>query len=348
MQNSEQRIQTACLVILSFVSIAFALYWLRPVMVPFILALFFQLMLKAVIDLQRYYLRVPKKIAIITTILFSAVIIFAASVLVSSSVTEMIDKADVYRGNIKQLVARVPTDVFPESWGIDIKQSIRSVSENLSNQVGQMIKATGSAIVNIFSQGVVVFIFFLFLAIGSVRRNSAVSDVWRKGEQKVKIYIGAKFTLSALQGLAVGFVLSLLGIDLALMFGLFAFILNFIPSIGPIIATVLPLPIVLLSSDISLFQSVVAIALPGIIMFVLGNVVEPKVVGDTLRLQPVAILMALIFWGMLWGITGMFLAVPLTAVLTLILEEIEFTRPVADLLTADPPSPRKTRIKKKQ
>lgn len=347
MKNSDQRIQTACLVIVSFVSIAFALYWLRPVMVPFILALFFQLMLKAVIDMQRRYLKVPKNIGIITTIIISVVIIFAATVLISSSVSQMIDKVDAYRGNIQQLVARVPTDVFPESWGIDIRESIRSISENLSDQVGQMIKATGSAIVNIFSQGVVVFIFFLFLAIGSVRRDSAVSAVWRKGEQKVKIYIVAKFTLSAVQGLAVGFVLSLLGIDLALMFGLFAFILNFIPSIGPIIATLLPLPIILLSPDISLVQSIVAIALPGVIMFVLGNVVEPKVVGDTLKLQPVVILMALIFWGMLWGITGMFLAVPLTAVLTLILEEIEFTRPVADLLTADPRSPSEHDKKKK-
>jgi AI-2 transport protein TqsA len=336
MKSGEVRIQTACLVILSFISIAGALYWLRPVMVPFILALFLQLILKLVIDLERKYLKIPKPIAIVATIIISIVVLVGASFLISSSVSQMITKVDAYRGNIQKLFAHVSTEMIPASWGIDVTAHIRSFSENLGNQVGSMIKETGSAILAVFSQGVIVFIFFLFLVIGNTRRHSASHKVWEQGEEKIKKYIGAKFTTSLVQGIMVGGVLYFFGIDLALMFGLFAFILNFIPSIGPIIASLLPIPIVLVTPDISLLRAIIAIALPGLIMFVMGNVVETKVVGDTLKLQPIAILMALIFWGMLWGITGMFLAVPLTAVLTLMLEQMEITRPIASLLASYP------------
>ena len=99
----------------------------------------------------------------------------------------------------------------------------------------------------------------------------------------------------------VGTVLAVLGIDLALVFGLFAFLLNFIPSVGSLIATLLPLPIVLMSPDVSVLVAVLAIGVPGGIQFTIGNVLEPKIMGDALDLHPVAILMALILWGMLWA-----------------------------------------------
>ena len=130
----------------------------------------------------------------------------------------------------------------------------------------------------------------------------------------------------------VGTVLAILGIDLALVFGLLAFLLNFIPSVGSLIATLLPLPVVVVSPDISATTAVLAIAVPGTIQFAIGNVIEPKVMGDALDLHPVVILLALIFWGVLWGIVGMLLATPMTAVMKILFEKIELTAPIADLL----------------
>jgi 4-hydroxybenzoate polyprenyltransferase len=118
----------------------------------------------------------------------------------------------------------------------------------------------------------------------------------------------------------------------ALVFGLFTFLLNFIPSVGSIVATLLPLPVVLMSPAISGTTAVLAIVVPGVIQFGIGSVLEPKLMGSSLDLHPVVILVALIFWGMLWGIPGMFLATPITAVARILLEKIEMTRPVGELL----------------
>ena len=87
----------------------------------------------------------------------------------------------------------------------------------------------------------------------------------------------------------------------------------------------------MISPEISTSTAVLAISIPGIIQFAIGNVLEPKIMGDSLDLHPVVILMALIFWGMLCGIVGMLLAVPLTAIMKIILEKIEITQPIANI-----------------
>jgi AI-2 transport protein TqsA len=127
-------------------------------------------------------------------------------------------------------------------------------------------------------------------------------------------------------------VLALCGVQFAGLFGFLAFFLNFIPNVGGIIATLLPLPIILLSPDMSYVAKVTALAGPGIIQFVTGNIIQPRVQGSALDLHPVIVLMALIFFGMIWGIVGAFLAVPITATIRIVLEKIPDTRPVAELL----------------
>ena len=76
----------------------------------------------------------------------------------------------------------------------------------------------------------------------------------------------------------------------------------------------------------------------GFIVVVIGNLIEPKIMGDNLELHPVVILSALIFWGMLWGVVGMFLAVPMTAILSILLARWEYTKPLADLLAGKLPN----------
>ena len=174
----------------------------------------------------------------------------------------------------------------------------------------------------------------VYLLIGRETRQEGASStgIWSEIESRVERYIATKALLSGATGLLVGTVLAVLGVDLALVFGLFAFLLNFIPSVGSLIATLLPLPIVLMSPDVSVLVAVLAIGVPGGIQFTIGNVLEPKIMGDALDLHPVAILMALILWGMLWGVVGMLLATPITAMLKILFEQLEATRPAARVL----------------
>ena len=134
-------------------------------------------------------------------------------------------------------------------------------------------------------------------------------------------------------GIFVGLALWFFNIELAVLFGLLAFLLNFIPSIGSILGVILPIPVILVTPGISPTTIFLAIAVPGAVEFVIGNIIEPRLMGKRFDLHPIVIMMALIFWGMLWGIIGMFLATPLMVVARLLLQDREMTRPIAELLS---------------
>jgi len=95
------------------------------------------------------------------------------------------------------------------------------------------------------------------------------------------------------------------------------------------------MPVVLLSSEMSPTAKVLALLLPAAIAFVMGNVVQAKLLGDSLTLHPVAVLAGLIFFGMIWGIPGAFLATPMMVVIKIVFEKISATRPLARLLAGD-------------
>lgn len=331
----ERRIQTACLLILSVIGTGFALYWLRPVMVPFVLAVFFALGLQPVVDVQVRRLKLPRSLSIGTTLLLGIGLLTAVAALIQTSVVQLAANAAEYQMWLGELLARVADAAPLELLGIDSSAMLDPISQIPVSAIGSMLLGTTNAIVDLLSKSLLVLIFMIYLLIGRETALSTSDDsgIWRDIERRVERYIATKALVSGATGILVGTVLWLLGIDLALAFGLFAFLLNFIPSVGSLIATLLPLPVVIMSPDTSQAAAVAAIAVPGAIQFVIGSVLEPKILGDALDLHPVAILMALILWGMLWGIVGMLLATPITAMLKILFEQLEPTRPAARLLS---------------
>lgn len=337
-EQQERRIQTACLLILSAIGMGFALYWLRPVMVPFVLAVFFALGLAPVVDAQVRYLKLPRLVGIGTTLLLGVGLMTAVAALIQTSVEQLAANAADYQTRLAGLLARVAEAAPLELLGIDAAAFLDPVSQIPVGAIGGMLLGTTNAIVDLLSKSLLVLIFMIYLLIGRETAMVAASvgeesGIWKDIERRVERYIATKALLSGATGILVGSILWLLGIDLALVFGLFAFLLNFIPSVGSMIATLLPLPVVLMSPDTSYAVAIAAIAVPGTIQFVIGNVLEPKIMGDALDLHPVTILMALILWGMLWGIVGMLLATPITAMLKILFEQLEPTKPAARLLS---------------
>ena len=335
-ETQERRIQTVCLLIQSMIAAGFALFWLRPVMVPFVLAAFFALGLGPVVDVQTRRFKIPRTVAIGTTLLLGVALLTAVAGLIQTSVAQLAANAGDYQERLSELLARIAAAAPLERLGIDDQALIDPVSQIPVGAIGGMLLGTTNAIVDLLSKSLLVLIFMIYLLIGREVAAPGEGDeergVYRDIEKRVERYIATKALVSGATGFLVGLVLYLLGIDLALVFGLFAFLLNFIPSIGSLIATLLPVPVVLVSPDASFGVMVAAIAIPGVIQFVIGNVLEPKIMGDALDLHPVTILMALILWGMLWGIVGMLLATPITAMLKILFEQLEPTRPAARLL----------------
>ena len=326
-QTADRRIQTTCLVILATVAVGATLWWLQSVLVPFVLSLFIALGLSPLIEYLTTKLRVPKWAAVLLTLIFAVALLTLAGMLVMTSATRLAANASTYQEQVLSLIDSALAILPLQDFGVNPDEAIRLPL----NAISTAAIAIANAIVSLVSQGSIVLIFLMFLLLGGSARQTPPGGMWGEVKNRVQKYIAFKFIISAVTGLLVGIILSVLGIELAMAFGLMAFLLNFIPSIGSIVSTLLPLPVVLVSPEMSVLTMVLAIALPGAVQLVIGNVIEPKVMGDELDLHPVTILLALMIWGTLWGVVGMLLATPITAVMKILFERGERTRPIANL-----------------
>jgi len=329
-EQRERRIQTVCLLILSAAVIAFAMWWLRPVMIPFVLATFFAFGLSPLLTFQTRYLHIPRLLAALATLIVGCVVLGLLGSLISTSVAQLAENVDVYQQKINQLLEK--TMILLEGFGFDPVKTFKSLSALPIERVSGMLRGTTRAIVDLLSQGALVLVFLFFILLGSSAKTQPSGGVLGEIESRIQRYIVAKAVVSAATGALVWFVLAMLRVDLALVFGLFAFLLNFIPNLGSLIAILLPLPVVLVSPDSSLTTIILAIGLPTLMQLIFGSFIEPKVMGGALDLHPVTVILALIVWGMLWGIVGMLLAVPLTAVMKIFFERIEHTSLLAEIL----------------
>lgn len=330
--GQEQQIQTVCLLIVSVVAVAVGLYWLRSVMVPFVFAVLIAFGLVPLIDLLIRYLHLPRSIALLMTLLASFVMLGVVGGLISSSVDKLAARADIYQEQLAQLMDRGMAALPLERFGVQVERTVESLSDISLTTVSSMLFTVTGELLGLVSSGLLVMIFVAFMLVGSTGLEMARDGFWGEVQSRIQRYIIVKGLVSALTGVLVGLTLVLLGVDLALVFGVFAFLLNFIPSLGSIVATLLPLPVVLVSPDLTPTARVLAILVPLVIQFIIGNIVDPKLMGKSLDLHPVTLLLALILWGTLWGIVGMFLAVPITAILKIIFERMEVTTPFAELL----------------
>lgn len=130
-------------------------------------------------------------------------------------------------------------------------------------------------------------------------------------EYMVKNYVALKTILSAGTGLAVAAFLIIFNVPLAMVFGLLAFLFNYIPCVGSVIATFLPIPVLILDENMSANQKIMAFLMPASVQMYVGNVLEPVLFGSSLNLTSLSILVALTFCSYLWGICGAVLSVPL-------------------------------------
>jgi AI-2 transport protein TqsA len=325
----ERRVQTVCLAILTTIGLAFALWWLRPVMIPFVLALFISMGLRLGVRLLVTRARVPRAFALPVTLVLGIGAMAGLGGLASASIGQLAENAPIYNQQLQELLDR------PETWIPAPLQSFDLVNYDRLKEipvaaVGGVLAKTTNALLGVLSQSFLVLIFVVFLMMGS--RPERATGTTGEIQSQVQTYLVSKILISGATGILVGVVLSLLGIPLAMAFGLVAFLLNFIPSIGSIIATLLPLPVALASPDVSGTAATLAIVLPGAIQLGVGNILEPKIMGDSLDLHPVTVLINLIFWGMLWGIVGMLLAVPITAVVKIFLSKFDGTHGIAELM----------------
>jgi hypothetical protein len=146
----------------------------------------------------------------------------------------------------------------------------------------------------------------------------------QKIEAQIRHYVILKTKLSALTAVLVTLALFLCGVKLWLVWGVLAFVLNFIPTVGSLIAMVLPLPVIIVDDTLSVGTKLLAFLLPALVQGYVGNVLEPAMFGKSLNLTAISVLCALVLWSAIWGISGAILSVPLLGVTKLLLAQADY------------------------
>ncbi|GJM20930.1 MAG: AI-2E family transporter [Planctomycetota bacterium] len=158
----------------------------------------------------------------------------------------------------------------------------------------------------------------------------------------IQRYLGVKTVTSLATGVLCFTVLQILGLPYALLFGFLTFLLNFIPTFGSFAAAVPPIATALVTRD-GLTDAIIVGITYFAVNITIGGILEPRLLGRELNLSPLVVLVSVVVWAALWGVPGMFLAVPLTATAQIVMNNMDSTRSVAILLSNGPPAPRRRR-----
>ncbi len=306
------------------------------IIAPFLLAAFAAAVSLPALDwLRRLGARTGA--AIVAVVLLNATVLIFLGWIVMQSIAELRNELPVYitRGQILEQSLRERLT----GWGVEIGPDYYATLVQ-PERLLEMATSTARNLTSVLSLGLLILLYLIFMLLESV----AFPDKWRAvfGQnssgiggaaaalKQVQRYLALKTVISLVTGTSVGVGAWLLGVDFALLWGFLAFALNYIPSIGSIIAAVPAVLVALLQ-----FGPARALALAAVYLgvnVVLGNFVDPILVGRQLRLSPIIVLTSLVFWGFTLGLTGMFLAVPLTIALRIVMQGSSALAPYAALM----------------
>jgi len=339
MPQLEHRHTSFLLTLAALVIVIAGIKTAQVLLVPFLLAFFISIICaRPFFWLQQR--RVPAPLAlliVISVVMLGGLIVIS---LISSSVNDFTRELPVYQDKLR-VQTLLLFDWF-EKMGVKVSKDILLEHFNpgaLMQSAGTMLAKAGGVLTNSFLILLTV-IFILFEASGMPNKLRAALpdaksslDSFEKISTGVRQYLAIKTLVSFGTGLCVAVWLFFLGLDYAPLWGMIAFLFNYIPNVGSIIAAV---PAVLLAVvQLGPGYSLVVAALYLIVNVIMGNAVEPRLMGQKLGLSALVIFISLVFWGWVLGPVGMLLSVPLTMVVKIALEVNESTRWLAILLSSD-------------
>lgn len=331
---SAEGVQTFGIAFLAAIAMGFALSFTSNIMIPFVLSLFLYIVLSPVKVFFKNKLRFPNTLALLATFAVVFILLTLVFFILFSAIQEFAVGYKAYEAK-----AIYFTDTV-QKWlvlkGVPLESlNISTAFKNLP--FAQLVKGAGYSALSLITTTFLVFIFLIFLFTGGSPKTRALNFESRVGKEinaQIRKYLAIKFLTSALTALLVFVVYTALDLDLAFLFAFLVFILNFIPTVGSMIATLLPLPVAFFQYD-AMTPVLLVLFIPGAIQFAIGNILEPKVMGQGLNLHPVTVLMSLMFWSLIWGVVGAFLAVPITAMIKIIIVKIEGGKIIAKMMAGN-------------
>jgi AI-2 transport protein TqsA len=326
------------LIILTLVLLG--LYIGQHLIVPFIISVVIWYLLNSLGDLfGKIKFRkkpMPRVVQLSLGFILFIVVSFFIIQLVMSNFETFATEYPTYHDNFIKLTTR-----FSESYNIDLLQNNYFESLDLPGLLTDVLDSSLGFLTTFFL--VLLYVVFLLLEqqifhtklrLIFKERNEYVRflGIVRKVDQSVHSFVSIKTSLCLLSGIVSYLVLIIIGVDFAFLWAFLIFLFNFIPIIGAFIGVVFPSLIALVQFG-TILEPVLVISLLSAIQLVVGNILEPKVLGTKLNLSPLVVVLSLTFWGSLWGIAGMFLCVPITVIMMIVFNQFEGTKKIAILLS---------------
>ena len=282
--------------------------------------------------------KVPTPLAITLSIVLTLFLLFAAGVFLNGRINSFVASYPDYADKFVALFGHF-TSGMPD-WAGEIFQKFDWI-----NRLGRYVVSLPRAVIGFFSSITIVMIIATFMLFEqhelgpklrrafSESRANRIDEVLHDISGQVSRYMILQIIISAATGVCVWLALSVLKVDFAGSWGMLAFVLNFIPTIGSIIASTPPILIALVQYAPDSYWPAILTSLALLaIQMTIGNVISPRVMGDNLNLSPVVVLVSLLFWAWLWGPAGALLSVPVTAAIKIICDNVEPLEPIGVIL----------------
>ncbi|MDO4571016.1 MAG: AI-2E family transporter [Planctomycetia bacterium] len=319
---------TGGVLLLTFIAFSFALYFTRMFMIPFVFSIFITAMVSPIDNLIVVRFNLPRWVGLACSFSIILFLVFLLIFLVRFAAIQLTDTIRSFDISAEQFMDK--TGDMISYFGVP-KEYVDAdkLLEPIKQEGPAYLKATASMFQSFISCGTLVLLFCLFILMGHNPKIREKNEIYSEIERSIQKYLNIKFFISLATGLAIYILFLCLGVPMAFLFGILTFVLNFIPSIGSIIATFLPMPVVLITEGFTPTGIALAFFVPVLIQNLMGNIIEPNLQGQGLNLHPVSILLALGYFGVVWGPVGMLLAAPMTAALRIILLEFKMTKWIA-------------------
>ena len=329
---------------------------LQSVLLPFVVAVLFSIVFDPMVKFLKKK-RIPTVISLLSVVLTFAVVLFLISLLLYSSASSVAETLPIYETKFQSLLNNLENFVrtTAQSMGVNI-DDLKFTDVIPFATISNAATGLANSFLGFLTNAAMVLLFMLFILAGSGglknkileafsdEQAERISTVISNISTRVRKYLTTKFFVAFGTATLFTIIYWLFGLEFALFWGFIAFLLCFIPNIGSFIAILFPILFSLVQFD-SIITSVILLILLIVATNLMGNVIEPMVMSESLNLSALLILVALIFWGWLWGVVGMLLSVPLTATIKIIFENIPQLRPIA-ILMGGPVDIRKKKKKK--
>lgn len=340
-QVSSSNVSRACLVILAVIATGAALYWLSDILTPPAMAMFLAIVIDGFARVLKSRLPwMPDKAALPLALVVSIVLFGAAIFVVADNATSFVSQLITYAPRLNDLISEVGHLV-----GVEVVPTVDELIQRLnpSRYLGDVARGFQNFASNALF--ILIYLGFIIAARRTFDRKIVAIAQNREGRKEafaafLRIRDGVEQYLwvQTVTGLVIAggswIAMAVIGLENAVFWAFLIFIASYIPIIGGAIGILAP-PIFALVQFEAYWPAIILLGVLQAIQFVVGNVILPRMQGESLNIDPVAVLLALAFWGKIWGAAGMFLSTPLTVMAMVILAQFDSSRWLAVLLSAN-------------